>query len=116
MRKTPAPDLAALLPSWQLSLEAEHKSPGTVRTYTASARQFTAWCEREGGPAVLDRRTVAAFLAALLAGGAEPATANIRYRSLRRFGAWLAEEGETDGNPLAGMAPPKLDKKIVPKL
>jgi site-specific recombinase XerD len=116
MRKTTAPDLAALLPSWQLSLEAEHKSPNTIKIYTSSARHFTAWCEAQGRPAVLDRRGVAAFLAALLAGGAEAATANVRYRSLRRFGAWLAEEGETDSNPLAGMAPPKLDKKIVPKL
>jgi integrase/recombinase XerD len=115
--KTPEPpDLAVLLPSWQLSLEAEHKSPDTIKTYTGSARRFIAWCDGQGRPAVLDRRTVAAFTAGLLAGGAEAATANVRHRSLRRFAAWLAEEGETDGNTMVGMVPPKLDRKIVPKL
>jgi hypothetical protein len=28
------PDLAALLPSWQLSMRAERKSPATVTSYT----------------------------------------------------------------------------------
>jgi len=116
MAKIPPPDLDALLPSWQLSLEAEHKSPDTVKTYTTSARKFITWCASDGRPAVLDRRTVAAFTAALLASGAEPATANVRHRSLRRYAAWLADEGEADGNPLAGMSPPKLDRKVVPKL
>src|SRR5437763_9078065 len=112
----PDPDLAMLLPSWELALEAEHKSANTVKVYGDSARGFLAWCARRGHPAVLDRRTVAAFIAALRAAGAEAATVNVRYRSLRRFSAWLAEEGETDRDPLLGMKPPKLDSKVVPRL
>lgn len=109
-------DLAALLPSWRLSLEAERKSPATIKVYTQSASQFISWCTAEGRPVVLDRRTVAAYTAALLANGAEAATANVRHRSLRRFAAWLCDEGETDSNPLLGMSPPRLDSKVVPKL
>jgi integrase len=112
----PAPELAPLLDSWQLSLEAEHKSPATVKTYLTSARQYLTWCASTGRPGTLDRRGAAAFTAHLLAGGAEPATANVRHRALRRLGAWLAEEGECDASPLMGMAPPKLDRKTVPKL
>ncbi len=109
-------DLQALLPSWQLSLEAEHKSPKTIKTYLTSARQFLSWCEAEGVPAALDRRTVRAWEAAILASGAEPATASVRHRSLRQLAAWLVEEGEADTNAMAGMTPPRLDKKVVPKL
>ena len=39
------PDLAALLPSWQLALKAERKSPGTIRTYTDGVTKFLRWCE-----------------------------------------------------------------------
>ena len=108
MRKTAArelPDLAPLLPSWQLSMEAERKSPATVKTYMASARQYLDWCAGQGRPGVPDRRTAAAYIAGLLAHGAEPATANVRYRSLRRLGAWLADEGERAGwRPAAARA------------
>jgi site-specific recombinase XerD len=110
------PDLGALLPSWEISLRAERKSPNTVKVYTESVEAFLRWAEASAGPARLDRASVAGFTAWLLDNGAEAATANVRYRSLRRFGAWLAEEGELDANPLLGARPPKLDKKIVPKL
>ena len=110
------PDLAVLLRSWEISLQAERKSPNTVKVYGDSARAFLAWCAGQGRPVVLDRPTVAAFTASLLEHGAEAATANVRHRSLRRFGAWLADEGELPANPLLGMNPPKLDHKVVPKL
>jgi integrase len=116
MAKNSSPDLAALLDSWDMSLEAEHKSPATRKVYVTSARLFIDWCDATGREPVLDRRTVTAWEAGMLSRGAEAATVNVRHRSLRRFGAWLADEGETDSNPVAGMSPPKLDKKIVPKL
>ncbi len=114
---TQTPDLAALLPSWEISLQAERKSPNTIKAYGDSVRAFLAWSARHGRAAALERRTVAAFTSALLADhGAAAATANVRHRSLRRFSAWLAEEGELAADPLLGIRPPKLDKKIVPKL
>jgi integrase/recombinase XerD len=61
------------------------------------------------------RPTVAAFIAELLNDGREAATARARQLALRRF-AWLAEEGELDADPLAGLKPPKLDSKVVPVL
>lgn len=111
-----APDLAALLPSWELSLRAERKSPETVDSYGTGVRRFLAWCTESGHPAVLDRATVGAFVAGLLEAGAEPATARARHLSLRRFSAWLADEGEVDSDPLLGSKPPKLDVKVVDPL
>jgi integrase/recombinase XerD len=109
-------DLADLLESWQTHLQAEHKSVNTIRLYVAGVRAFLAWCEIKGRPPVLDRATVNAFIAALLKGGAEPATARSRQLALRLFAGWLVEEDELEQNPLAGLKPPKLDAKIVPVL
>ena len=110
------PDLAALLPSWELALRAERESPPTVKAYGDGVRRFLAWCAENDRPAVLDRKTVAAFVADLLDAGAEPATARSRYQALRRFSAWLAEEGEADEDRLLGSRPPKLDTKVVEPL
>jgi site-specific recombinase XerD len=110
------PDLAALVPSWELHLKAERKSAETLKAYLTGVRMFLAWCERTGVPAVLDRRTVSAFVASLLDAGAEAATARNRQLAVRRFSAWLAEEDETDRDDLLGMKPPKLDVKVVPSL
>jgi integrase/recombinase XerD len=112
----PSPDLAELLPSWELHLRAERKSPATLRVYVGGARHFLGWCERTGTPARLDRATVTAYIAWLLDQGAEGNSAKIRQQALRRFAAWLVEEGELDGDPLAGLKPPRVDSKVTPVL
>lgn len=117
MPRTPAiPDLAGLLDSWTVHLRAERKSPQTVHSYTTGVRQFLAWCDAEGRPAVLDRPSVNAFIAGLLDRGVEPATARARQLAVRRFSTWLEEEGETDRDELIGLKPPKLDQKVVERL
>ncbi len=110
------PDLALLLPSWELALRAERKSPQTVKSYGDGVRRFLVWAADNDRSAVLDRATVAAFVADLLDGGNEPATARSRHLSLRRFSAWLVEEGEADEDRLLGSRPPKLDAKVVEPL
>lgn len=110
------PDLAALLPSWQLSMRAERKSPATVTSYTEGVLAFLRWSETAGVTPEITKATVQAFTAGLLDGGAQAATARTRHMALRRFGAWLAEEGELDVNPLLGVKPPKLDSKVVDAL
>ncbi len=110
------PDLAALLPSWELSLRAERKSAGTIRSYGDGVRRFLAWCARTGSPAVLDRTTLSAFVADLLDNGAEAATARSRQLALRRYSAWLAEEGELPTDALVGLRPVKLDSKVIEPL
>jgi len=110
------PDLAALLPSWQLSMRAERKSPATVSSYTEGVLAFLRWSETVGVTPEITKATVQAFTADLLDAGAQAATARTRHMALRRFGAWLAEEGELDANPLLGVKPPKLDSKVVDAL
>ena len=111
-----SPDLAALLPSWELALRAERKSPQTVKSYGDGVRRFLDWCTRTSHRPVLDRATVAAFVADLLEDGAEPATARARHLALRRFSAWLVDEDEADADLLIGSKAPQLDVKVVDPL
>jgi integrase/recombinase XerD len=112
----PTPELSVLLDSWELSLRAERKSPQTVKSYTDGVRRFLAWCAAGSHSPVLDRRTVNAFVVDLLDGGAEPSTARSRQLALRRFSAWLLDEGESDADHLVGVKAPKLDAKVVEPL
>jgi site-specific recombinase XerD len=109
-------ELDVLTESWITHMQAERKSPHTIRTYTAGVAAFARWCVAAGIEPVLDRATVEKFTAAVLDGGAEAATALSRQRGVRRFSAWLADEGEIGRDELAGMRPPKLDDKVPDEL
>nr|MBA2474086.1 tyrosine-type recombinase/integrase [Pseudonocardiales bacterium] len=110
------PDLTVLLASWSVHLQAEGRSAGTLESYLTGVRLFLRHCEAAGIPAVLDRRTVNEFVAGMLAAGAAPATARARHMALRRYSAWLADEGEIGRDELLGLKPPRLDVKVVPRL
>jgi site-specific recombinase XerD len=111
------PDLSLLLRSWKLALRAERKSPSTVKSYAEGVHAFLTWCESTPGTRLeLTKGTVQAFIAALLDGGAQPKTASARLLALRRFSAWLAEEGELDADELVGLKQPKIDRKVVEAL
>ncbi len=100
-----------LAESWVTHLEAERKSPHTIRTYTAGLSAYIAWCERQRVAVRLEPGPVEKFMAGLFEGGAEAATVLSRQRGVRRFSAWLAGDA---GRPdrLDRMKPPKLDDKI----
>jgi integrase/recombinase XerD len=70
------------LESWTIHLRAERKAEGTVRLYATGVRAFSPG-----------------------------ATGRARQLALRRFAAWLTEEGELDADPLVGLKPPKLDTR-----
>jgi site-specific recombinase XerD len=86
-RKPISPDLATLLPSWELSLRAERKSPQTIKSYGDGVRAFIRWCDEHGRSPALDRDLMKGFVADLLDGGAEPSTARSRQLGVRRFSA-----------------------------
>jgi site-specific recombinase XerD len=108
--------LASLLDSWELALKGERKSAHTIRVYTTGVRLYLTWCQDTGISAELSKLTVQAFTAELLDEGAEAATAVARLQALRRFSAWLTEEGELDADPLLGIRRPKLDRKVTQAL
>lgn len=115
-KKLPALDLRDLLTSWELALRAERKSPQTVKAYGDGVRAFLGWCETSGVPAELTRARLRGFVDALLTDGAKPSTAVSRHLAVRRFSAWLFEEGEQDADDLAGLKAPKIDKQVIEPL
>jgi site-specific recombinase XerD len=107
------PDLPALLASWQLAMRAERKAPGTIKTYSDGVNGFLRWCDSNCAMPELTKPTVQRFVADLLDSGAEAATVHARHKALRRFAAWLVDEGELDADPLLGSKAPRVDRKVV---
>lgn len=81
MTTTPA-SLAELLLSWQVALNAENKSPNTIAQYRDGVHAFLRWCEQTDTAPELSKPAVQGFLASLLNGGAQPATARAPATSL----------------------------------
>jgi hypothetical protein len=46
--------LTSLLPSWELALESDNKSPKTIKPYLASVRSLTAYLAANDMPAGID--------------------------------------------------------------
>jgi site-specific recombinase XerD len=109
------PDAELLADSWQLALRADRKSPQTLKAYGEGLRQYLGWCEAQA-VAPFDRSSLGGWVAGLLDGGAAPATARSRQLAVRRFAAWLAEEGELEADPFLGVKAPKLETKVIEPL
>lgn len=109
-------ELDELLESWAVTLAAERKAPGTLRAYRTGVTHYLSWCDTKTKPRIIDRGQANAWIADMLAGGAEGSTASLRQTALRRFSAWLTSEGELDDDPLLGIKPPKLDQKVLEPL
>jgi integrase/recombinase XerD len=101
------------LPSWTLALRAERKATATIKSYSEGVLAYLRWCEKTGSSAELFKPTVQTFIADLLDSGAQPKTASARLIALRRFSAWLTDEGELERDPLVGVKQPKIDLKVV---
>lgn len=111
----PYADLRNLSDSWQLALRADRKSPQTLKTYSDGVRFYLDWCQ-DNDAEPLVKRSLHGWVAALLDRGAQPATARARQLAVRRFTAWLAEDGEIDADPFLGVKAPKLDSKVIEPL
>ncbi|HRY08354.1 MAG: tyrosine-type recombinase/integrase [Actinobacteria bacterium] len=105
-----------LLQSWEIALRAERKSERTIVIYLTQARLFMDYCASLNSPARFDRRSVAAFLAAENARGMAGNTVKTRFRGLHRLAVWLADEGETSGNVMNGLAQPNVEVDPPPVL
>lgn len=114
MTSLTAEDLAALVPSWDLHLTAERKTPGTRKTYLDGVRPYLAWCAERGADP-LRRASVQTWTSELLE-RTSPATAKTRVMAVRHFARWLAEEGEIPTNVFRDVKPPKTDMPAVPVL
>src|SRR6476659_3986840 len=94
-------DIETLVPSWQLSLRAENKSPATLTSYGYATTQFAAFLHDRGMPtdvSAIAREHVEAFLVDVRE-RRSASTAEARYRGLRGFFGWCESEGEITTSP-----------------
>ena len=92
------------------SLDARHRSPATARSYAEAINFLAAFLAERGWPTdpeEIERRHLEAFIADQLARH-KPATAAVRFRSLRAFFSWCVRTGELVRSPMAGMEAPKV--------
>ena len=90
-------------------------SPRTIETYTRGVKSFLAWCEQTGTPPEMSKANAQGWLADLL-DTATAKTGDTWLGGLKRYSAWLADEGEIPIDPLLRMPAPKLDQKVVTPL
>ncbi len=105
--------------SWSLSLRASNKSTRTVEGYQASLRLFDEFLTEAGMPRQVDRITrehIESFLVGQFERGNKPSTVATRYKGLRVFFTWLADEGELTESPMRNMKPPAIPDEPVPIL
>lgn len=110
--------LYALLPSWRLHLEAEHKSPRTIRAYIDDAQRLADFLDTQGMPTAVDgiaREHVEAFIVAEI-DRTSATSAGSRFRSLQQLFKWLEDEGEITASPMTRLRPPQKEEKLVPVL
>lgn len=108
-------DIRDLNESFLTALEAQNKSPKTIKTYGEATSQLTTFLIEQGMPTAVSNITrdhVEAFIVSLLK-RAKASTANNRFRALQQFFKFLHEEGEITASPMANMKPPKVPEEPV---
>jgi site-specific recombinase XerD len=112
----PAPDALSFEAAWSSfvrMLRAEAAKPATIEIYTSSGTQLVAYLTEHGyptAPAQIQRSEIEGFIAELLA-TRSAGTASVRYRALRRFFSWLADEEEIVASPMIRMHGPRVPVK-----
>ncbi|WP_395659148.1 tyrosine-type recombinase/integrase [Nocardioides sp.] len=104
-----------LAQSWMLALRAERKSPQTLKAYGDGVRAYLTWCTAKPAEP-LTRAALNLWVAELLEAGAAASTARARQLAVRRFAAWLTDEGEIPADPFLGVKSPKLDERVIEPL
>jgi site-specific recombinase XerD len=109
--------VAALLPSWQLALESDNKSPKTIKSYTASVRSLSAFLREHGMPDDIEKvepEHIRAFLVAERE-RTSPAFAQQHYRNLHVYFNWIEREGERQAlNPMRLIGKPAVPESVKP--
>jgi integrase/recombinase XerC len=100
------------------SLQAEGKSPNTLRLYLGAVDKLAQWVRENDGPddpCELTRTDLALFMAAMSKEW-KPSTCSLNFRALQQFFGWLVREEEIDRSPMERMRPPGVPEQPVPVL
>jgi integrase/recombinase XerC len=112
------PEWQALRRDFGISLEAERKSPSTLRLYLGALDKLEVWGQEHDGPEdprEVTRSHLTEFFAAMNKEW-RPATCSLTYRALQQFFGWMMREEEIDRSPMERMRPPHVPEVPVPVL
>ena len=115
-RRSLSPTVLDLAPSYLRGLQAQNKSPKTIKSYMESLNLLQGFLSEQGMPqqvGSIHREHVERFINHLLQNW-KPATANNRYRGIQQFFRWCLEEGEIGDSPMSRMRPPKVPEELMP--
>ncbi|HXF72508.1 MAG TPA: tyrosine-type recombinase/integrase [Actinomycetota bacterium] len=113
-----APTILDLAASWRRHLRAENKAPRTIEGYLEAVRLLARFLAERGMPqevVAITAEHVEAFLADQVE-RLRPASARVRYASLKQFFGWCLAEGEISRDPMERLRPPKVPERPVPVL
>ena len=102
--------VVSLAPSFKRHLEAENRSPNTVKNYLDAVNKLHDYLVRAGHPVGVNdlrREHIEGFMIDIQT-RAKAATAANRFRALRVFFKWAHEEEEVDVNPMVRMKAPHV--------
>jgi site-specific recombinase XerD len=109
--------VAALLPSWQLALESDNKSPKTIKSYAASVRSLAKFLRDHDMPDDIEDvepEHIRAFLVSERE-RTSAAFAQQHYRNLHVYFRWIEREGErTAPNPMTRVGKPAVPESVKP--
>lgn len=103
---------------WQYLQAEKNASPRTLDSYRGDLGQFFAFCRERGYPEpesamqAADRLLIREYLADLQQRGYARRTVARKLACLRSFFRYCHREGWVERSPLAGVATPKLEKKL----
>lgn len=95
----------------------KNASPRTLENYRGDLEQFFTFCRNQAGGAdiavaTVDRLLIREYLAYLQSRDYTRRTIARKLASLRSFYRWLLREEIIPDNPLAGIATPKIERKL----
>lgn len=101
-----------LIRDWTRALQAENKSPKTIRIYTDAAKRLAV---RAGvdDPAEIDRAAVRDHIAHLVQ-STSAGNAHTNFRALQQWFKFLVAEDELEKSPMLDMKPPIVPEQPVP--
>lgn len=108
----------ALLPSWELVLDADGYALNTRRSYVDAVRSLAAWLAETDpgiGPAEVTRDHIRGWIVHTRETRSS-STARGRFSGLRHFFRWAAEEGEVPTDPTQGVKTPAPGSPKTPVL
>lgn len=110
-------NLVSLLPSFELHLCAEAKSPKTVRIYRAAVLQFVGWLQEEHPDVVHWDAVTRDHLREWSVSTIERTSAgnaSVHWRGLQQFLKWAELEDEIPANPMRNLSGPQAAPPVVP--